>query len=315
MAKEKEKKEVLEHSPVMLSEVLSNLEIRKKRIVVDATVGLAGHSKAILELMPKNGKLIALDADKEHVKAAKKKLRKYANRVVVIHANFRNLAEKIAEQKCRGIDAILFDLGLASPHVDNPERGFSFLYDGPLDMRFDVSRQLTAAEIVNNYSEKELIRIFQEYGEERFARKIARAITARRKSRKFKTTKELSRVIEKIVRRQGRIHPATRVFQALRIEVNDELSALQEALTQAVALLRKGGRVAVISYHSLEDRIVKRFFREQALTYINLPEEEMTRKLKPTLKIITKKPILPAEEEVRRNPRARSAKLRVAEKI
>lgn len=315
MAKEKEKKDVAEHSPVMLGEVLSNLEIKKKRVVVDATVGLAGHSKAMLESMPKNGKLIAFDADKEHVKEAKKKLRKFAPRAVVVHANFRNLAEKVGEQKCRGIDAILFDLGLASPHVDNPERGFSFLHEGPLDMRFDVSQQLTAAEVVNNYSEKELIRIFQEYGEERFARKIARAITARRKTRKFKTTKELSRTIEKVVQRHGRIHPATRVFQALRIEVNDELSALQEALVQAVEILRKGGRIAVISYHSLEDRIVKRFFKEQALEYINLPEEETTRMLKPTLKIITKKPILPTEEEVRANPRARSAKLRVAEKI
>ena len=315
MAKETENKPLLEHSPVMLNEILANLDIRKKRIVVDATVGLAGHSKAMLESMPKSGKLIAFDADKEHVLAAKKKLRKYSGQVTVIHANFRNLAQEIAKQKCRGIDAILFDLGLASPHVDNPERGFSFLHDGPLDMRFDVSQDFTAAQIVNTYPEKELLRVFQEYGEERFARRIARAITARRKTRKFKTTKELARLIESIVKRQGRIHPATRVFQALRIEVNGELFALQDALSQAVSLLRKGGRIAVISYHSLEDRIVKMFFRDQALIYINLPEEETTTMLKPKLKIITKKPLLPTDEEVRLNPRARSAKLRVAEKL
>ena len=315
MAQEKENNLVLEHSPVLLNEVLANLELNKKRVVVDATVGLAGHSKAMLEKMPKNGKLIAFDADKEHVKLAKKRLRKYSSQVTVIHANFSELEEKIAAQRCRGIDAILFDLGLASPHVDNPERGFSFMHEGPLDMRFDVSQELTAAEVINNYSEKELVRIFQEYGEERFARKIARAIVARRKTRKFKTTKELARLIEKTVARQSRIHPATRVFQALRIEVNNELQSLKSALEQALKLLRPGGRIAVISYHSLEDRIVKRFFKEQALEYINLPEEETTRMLKPQLKIITKKPILPSDEEIIENPRARSAKLRVAEKI
>ncbi|MFC1750953.1 16S rRNA (cytosine(1402)-N(4))-methyltransferase RsmH [Pseudomonadota bacterium] len=315
MAEETEKTAKIEHTPVLLDEVLTNLELKGKRIVVDATVGLAGHSKEIVEKLPKNGKLVAFDADKEHVKEAKKRLKKYKDRVTVIHSNFKNLAEEIGKLKLRGIDAILFDLGLASPHVDNPERGFSFLQEGPLDMRFDIKQDFTAADIINTYTEKELIRIFQQYGEERFARKIAREILVRRKKRKFKTTKDLSKVIEKLIKRQGRIHPATRVFQALRIEVNGELDVLQEALKQSVELLRKGGRIEVISYHSLEDRIVKRFFKEQALDYINFPEEDTTTKLTPTLKIVTKKPITPSDKEISENPRSRSAKLRVAEKV
>lgn len=314
MVKEAPEKKELTHEPVLLQEVLENMDLKKKRIVVDCTVGLGGHAKEIVENLPKNGKLICFDLDPDQIRAAKKKLRKYKDRTVFINASFSDLAEQIRKLKLRGIDGILFDLGIASTHVDDPERGFSFLNEGPLDMRFNRKSELTAAEIVNTYTEKELIRIFQEYGEERFARKIAREILSRRKKRKFKTTKELANSIQKLINRKSRIHPATRVFQALRIEVNKELDALPAAFEQALELLRPKGRIVVISYHSLEDRIVKHFFKEHALSYVNLPEEDRTKMLKPELTIITKKPISPTEEEIMQNPRSRSAKLRVAEK-
>jgi len=291
------------HEPVLVNEICEYLDVSKRRNVIDATVGLGGHSKVLLEKMPKSGKLIALDADKEHLNVAKKNLRKYKDRTLFFHSNFSEMAAQLLTTRIKSIDAVLFDLGLASPHVDLAERGFSFLRDGALDMRFNTVEGRTAADIVNEYSEKELVRIFFEYGEERNAKKIARELVKRRKWRKFKTTKQLADFIENAIGRFGKIHPATRVFQALRIEVNNELEVLPAALDQAVNLLKKGGRIAVISYHSLEDRIVKNFFR-------NLAKEDT-----PILKIITKKPIIPSDEEIAANPRSRSAKLRVAEKI
>jgi 16S rRNA (cytosine1402-N4)-methyltransferase len=234
---------------------------------------------------------------------------------VVVHANFSTLADTLKELKLKGADAILLDLGMASPHVDNPEKGFSFLHDGPLDMRFNKDAPYTAADVVNSYSEKELLRIFREYGEEHKARKIAHEISLVRKNHPFKTTKQLADFIEKHVRRVGHIHPATRVFQALRIEVNKELDSLVNVLRAAVEVLRPGGRIAVISYHSLEDRIVKHFFRDQTRDYVNVPGEIETTQLEPTLDILTKKPIVPSDEEVVKNPRSRSAKLRVAQRL
>lgn len=315
MAEEADKNKKLIHEPVLLEEVCKNLSLRGKRVVVDSTVGLAGHAKAIVEQLPKNGKLVGFDLDPDHIKKAKQKLRKYKDQVVLVRANFSELTEELKKLRLKGIDGILFDLGIASTHVDVPERGFSFMHEGPLDMRFSPKQELMAEEIVNTYPEKRLIELFKHYGEEKHARKIAREIVSRRKKRKFKTTTQLAKVIEKLFKSRGRIHPATRVFQALRIEVNKELEVLPSALEQAVELLRPKGRIVVISYHSLEDRIVKRFFKEQALEYVNLPEEDRTRMLHPSLKIVTKKPIVPSEEEVERNPRSRSAKLRVAEKI
>lgn len=305
MVKVAEKSPEYTHDPVMLEEVCELLDLSKKRNVVDATLGMAGHAKEILARMPKAGKLIGFDADPEHYKVAKRKLRSFKDRVVLVNANFADLAEAIkSNTRIKGIDGFLFDLGLASPHVDIAERGFSFQKDAALDMRFDPKTQTTtAADVVNSYSEKNLVRIFKEFGEERFARKIAQAICKSRKRKPFKTTIQLADFIAKHVKRVGRIHPATRVFQALRIEVNRELDVLVEGLKQAVELLKKDGRIAVISYHSLEDRIVKNFFRDLA------------RQKGSDFRLVTKKPIAPTSEEVTRNPRSRSAKLRVIERI
>lgn len=290
-----------QHQSVLVKEVIEHLDLPKKKTVVDATLGLGGHASVILENLPDNGKLIAFDADDLHLKLAQKKLKTFKDRATLVHSNFVQLQEQLKQLKIKQIDAILFDLGLASPHVDDSTRGFSFLREGPLDMRFDSAQKKTAEEIVNTVSEKELIRIFQEYGEEKRARKIAQEIVKTRKRKPYKTTTQLATMIEKLVHREGHIHPATRVFQALRIAVNNELDVLQEALTQALTLLKPKGRVAVISYHSLEDRIVKRFFKAHSAAG--------------TLHIITKKPLIPSEEELSKNPRSRSAKLRVAQKL
>lgn len=307
------------HIPVMLREVIEHLVgegLPKRRVIVDMTMGMGGHSRNLIVEMAGNGKLIGFDMDPEHLKIAKKNLKNFGESVVYINSNFENLAAELEKLKIKGIDAILFDLGIASNHVDDPEKGFSFMHEGPLDMRFNKDlQQLTAAEVVNKYSEKELIRIFKEYGEENKARKIAAEIVKSRRRKPFETTTQLANFIEKLIHRDGRIHPATRVFQALRIEVNRELEVLQNALKQATELLRDAGRIAVISYHSLEDRIVKHFFRDMSADYINLPNELKTTKLSPKLKIVTKKPLMPTAEEVKNNPRSRSAKLRVAEKI
>lgn len=303
------------HEPVLIAEVCQNLDLAKKRVVVDCTLGLGGHSIKMLELMPAAGKLIAFDLDNENIKQAKKRLKAFKDRITVVHGNFSTLKAEIGKLRLKGIDAVLFDLGLSSVHTDDPEKGFSFLREGPLDMRFDHKQDLTAADVVNKYTEKDLIRIFKEYGEEQKARKVAMEIVKMRKKKPFTTTTQLADMIEKLLKRQGRIHPATRVFQALRIEVNDELGNLRSALEQAIALLRPKGRIAVISYHSLEDRIVKRFFREQCRDYVNLPGEMTTTLLDPTLDIVTKKPIVPLSAEIASNPRSRSAKLRVAEKL
>ncbi len=303
------------HQPVMLKEVLEGLALKGKRNVVDCTLGLGGHSYEILQLLPKTGRLIGFDLDNEHIKLAKKTLKEFKERILLVNANFDTLAESLKKLKVKVVDAILFDLGLASPHVDVGERGFSFLRPGPLDMRFNLKQQLTAAEVVNKYSEKELIRIFKEYGEEKKARKVAMEICKVRKRKPFQTTNQLADFVERILKRQGHIHPATRIFQALRIEVNKELETLQRALVQALEVLKPGGRMVVISYHSLEDRLVKNFFRDNSRDYINLPEEKTTTHLVPKRKIITRKPLTASEGELKQNPRSRSAKLRVAEKL
>lgn len=312
---EQTKNKVINHTPVLPQEVLAYLELRNKRVVVDCTLGLGGHAKMLLENMPKNGKLIAFEVDADNLKKAKSYLKEFRERITFVNANFSTLASELAKLRVKGVDAALFDLGLSSVHVDDPDKGFSFMKDGPLDMRFDRKQVLTAADVVNKYSEKALIRIFKQYGEEKKARKIASEIVRVRKRRPFKTTLQLANLIEKLLGRQGRIHPATRVFQALRIEVNDELEHFKSALGQVVTALRKKGRIAVISYHSLEDRIVKKLFKELSRDYVNIPGEATTTQLKPQLEIITKKPLVPSEKEINANPRSRSAKLRVAEKL
>lgn len=303
------------HEPVLMNEVLQMLELGEKMTVVDGTLGLGGHAGKILEQMHPDGQLIGFDVDDDNMAAAQENLKSFGPRAVFVRSNFSNLQEELKKLGVRSVDAILLDLGLSSPQVDNPEKGFSFMREGALDMRFDKAQPLTAADVINTYSGNELMRIFFEYGEERFARKISAEIVRRRKARSFKTTTELAGFIEKLIGRKGHIHPATRVFQALRIEVNHELDVLMSTLKQAVEVLKKHGRVAVISYHSLEDRAVKQFFKECARDFINEPDKLTTTHLKPTLKIITKKPVVPSDAEVSRNPRSRSAKLRVAEKI
>ena len=282
---------------------------------MDCTLGLGGHSEKLLEKVGSKGKLIAFEADEENLKKAKERLKKHKNQITFIHKNFVHLQRETESRNITNIKCILFDLGLSSTQLDSGNKGFSFKEDGPLDMRFDKSGGITAEEVLRKYSVKKLEQIFREYGEERYARRIAELI---KNGPPIKTAKELADLIDYNTPRhkKNRIHPATRVFQALRIEVNDELNVLKTALEQAINVLAKGGRLIVISYHSLEDRIVKRTFKtatRECICPIEIPVCVCNHV--PDLKILTKKPITPDEDEIRTNPRARSAKMRVAEKL
>lgn len=293
----------LHHTPVLVREVVDFLRCGEGGIFVDCTVGDGGHAEAILRSAPSDARLIGLDRDERAVDAASRRLSSYGDRVTVLHANFRSLDSVLDRLRVTGVDGILFDLGMSSRQLEDPSRGFSFQKPGPLDMRMDTSRGETAQEFVNTLGEKELTRIFREYGEERWALRIARAIVRRRSSGPIRETMELVRAVEEAVPgrfRRGRIHPATRVFQALRIAVNDELAALREGLDGAVRSLRPGARLVAISFHSLEDRIVKQTLREKAGSG--------------SLRLLTKRPIVAGGEEMARNPKCRSAKLRAAER-
>jgi 16S rRNA (cytosine1402-N4)-methyltransferase len=304
----------MEHVSVLQKESIEYLDLKEGERVVDATLGLGGHAKKIVEKIGEKGHLFAFEQDERNLIEAKKRLKDYEKQITYIHDNFRYLKTRITGK----IDAILFDLGLSSPHVDEADRGFSFQKEGPLDMRFDQRNDLTAAKVINEYSEEELVRIFFEYGEERMSRRIARMILERRKERKFETTTDLAEFLEgNLPKKRGmKNHSATKVFQALRIEVNDELSVLKEVLEQAIEVLEKGGRIVVISYHSLEDRIVKRFFKELEKPEEKDPEKRIYQNFSdPIVKKITRKPVIPSEAEIELNPRARSAKLRAYEKL
>lgn len=307
------------HIPVLLKETISFLEPRKGGTFIDATIGMGGHSNEIAKLIGPEGCVLALDKDEEALEVAKEKLKVYRN-IKFVHSDFRDLAEQFYSSGIENPNGILIDLGVSSLQLDRSERGFSFRYDSSLDMRMDQSKDFKASDIVNNYTKKELIRIFKEYSDEVFAKTIAEKIIDYRESKKIETTKELREIVlsslPKRYIRNLKIDPATKVFQALRIEVNDELEALKTFLPQAVSILKKGGKLAVISFHSLEDRIVKEFFREEAKECV-CPKEFPICKCdkKPSLKIITKKPVTVSADELEINPRARSAKLRVAEKI
>jgi len=303
------------HQSVLLEEVVEFLELPNKKVIVDGTLGLGGHTKAILENAPEKLKVVVFEVDDENRKFAQTRLKEFGKRVKIIQKNFSSLKESLEENGFQEIDGLLLDLGLSSPQVDFAERGFSFMKEGPLDMRFDKEIKYNAADVLRRYSESELSRIFYEYGDEKFSRKIAKGIVERRRTKLFETTTELADFISSIVKVKGRVHPATRVFQALRIEVNQELTVLADTLFQSLEVLRPGGRLLVISYHSLEDAVVKRFFKEHSREYVNLPDDPNTVYLNPKLKIITRKPVGPTPSEIRANPRARSAKLRVAEKI
>jgi len=282
---------------------------------VDGTLGAGGHARGILEACAPDGRLLGLDVDPQALALARETLAPYGERARLVQASYETLAAQLAALHWQEVDGILLDLGASSMQFDQPERGFSFLQDGPLDMRFGPSAPHSAADLVNELDQDELADLIFRYGEERDSRKIARAIL---NARPLHTTRELAAVIEAVSpRRHGdRLHPATRTFQALRIAVNEELAAVEHTLPQAVTSLRSGGRLAVISFHSLEDRIVKEYFRSQSKDLVNPPYERIYEvERMAIIKEISRKPIVPTEEEMRENARARSAKLRVAEKL
>ncbi|MCD5401337.1 16S rRNA (cytosine(1402)-N(4))-methyltransferase RsmH [candidate division NPL-UPA2 bacterium] len=305
------------HIPVLLKEVVRLLPCRPGGVYVDCTLGEGGHAEAILEQLGKEGRLIGIDRDGEAIEAAEERLKKYGSSCCLVRDNFQNLTRLLESLNLRKVDGILFDLGVSSRQLDSPERGFSFRFDTPLDMRLDRRTSLTASHLVNNSSREELERILKDFGEERWARRIAKLIVARRKDEPIKTTGQLVGLVEEAIPRQrGRIHPATRTFQALRIAVNEELEALKEGLEKGIKLLRSGGRIAVISYHSLDDRIVKETFREWFKACRCPPRWPVCRCGGKKVAVrVTKGAVGPSEEEILANPRSRSARLRVAEKI
>ena len=292
---------IFKHIPVLLNEVLDLVCIKREGTYIDCTVGEGGHSEAILEVIHPKGFLVGIDCDESVLETTEGRLKKFVGSFKLVHDNFFNIIDICNRLNIKAVDGIILDVGISSYQIDNPERGFSFNKDGPLDMRMDRSSNLTAQSLINNSSYDELTKIFFEYGEERYSRKIASKIIAERNKRPIQTTFELVSTIKKAIPfRRYRIHPATRVFQALRIAVNNELVNLSKTITDGFSLLKKEGRMAIISFHSLEDRIAKNKFKEFKI-------EEQAR-------IITKKPLTATKEELNRNIRSRSAKLRVIEK-
>jgi len=307
------------HIPIMLTEILDHMGLRPGGSYVDCTLGGGGHSYEMVRRIQPGGRLIGIDQDPEALAAAGKKLAEYASGVTLVHSNFYRLKEVLAELGIPAVDGILFDIGVSSHQLDEAGRGFSYMQDAPLDMRMNQQDKTTAADLVNNLPEQELSRIIREYGEERWAKRIAEFIGREREKKPVTTTGELVEVIKKAIpagaRREGP-HPAKRTFQALRIAVNDELNRFAGALKDAVDLLKPGGRVCVITFHSLEDRIAKETFRELAGRCICPPELPVCKcENKPRVVIVTNKPIIPKAAEIEANPRARSAKLRVARKV
>jgi len=291
------------HYPVMYREVIELLDLGKKKVVVDCTIGVGFHACKLLEAMDKGSFLLGIDRDQGSLDIAKARLEPFQGRFTLVRDNFANLDKVLSDLDIEEVDAFLFDLGISTYQLGDPARGFSFLKEGPLDMRMDRDSFLSAYDLVNNLSEVELENIFKKFGEERYARRAAHFLAEVRKDKPISTTTQLAELIICCTpgkARGGRIHPATRIFQALRIAVNRELEAIEASLVQAISHLRTGGRIGVISFHSLEDRIVKHLYKEYSS--------------KGLLKIITKKPFIPTEEERNENPPSRSAKLRVAEK-
>jgi 16S rRNA (cytosine1402-N4)-methyltransferase len=300
------------HRPVLAQETVELLAPRPGSLVLDGTCGGGGHTETLLKT---GADVLALDQDPEAIEHTREQVAHLGSRVTLRQANFRDAGKVLDELGIASIGGALLDLGVSSRQLENAGRGFSIMRNGPLDMRMNPAATLTAAEIVNHYSEEQLTRLFREYGEEPAARRIASLILKTRKESPFTETLPLARAIEKVIGRHGRLHPATRVFQALRMEVNDELAALEEGLRVLTARLEPGARIAVIAFHSLEDRIVKNFFRDHSREWLDQPEwPEPKRNPDYDLNLVTPKPVEPGEEEQRGNPRARSAKLRVAEK-
>ena len=308
---------MMKHISVLLNESISSLNLKENSIVVDATLGYGGHSSNILERIDK-GYLFAFDQDSEAIRYSTDRLKNIGTNFTIIKSNFVNMKSELEKLGIEKVDAVLFDLGVSSPQLDDKTRGFSFHEDAKLDMRMNKEQKLSAYEVVNEYSEKELADIFFKYGEDKFSKRVARKIVEYRKTKRIETTLELVEVIKSAIPMKYRInkHPARQIFQAIRIEVNHELDVIEPSLQQATSLLNVGGRVAVITFHSLEDRIVKNYFKritkidEKVKGLPNIPDNYL-----PDFKLITNKAITPTKEEIEENPRSRSSKLRVVERI
>ena len=305
------------HISVLLNESISSLNLKENSIIVDATLGYGGHSSYILDRI-KKGYLFAFDQDSEAIRHSTDRLSKIGTNFTIIKSNFVHMKEELEKLGVNEVDGVLFDLGVSSPQLDEKERGFSYHEDARLDMRMDQEQKLSAYEVVNEYSKEQLTRIFTLYGEDKFASNIAKKIVEYRVNKPIETTLELVEIIKTAVPMKFRLdkHPARQIFQAIRIEVNHELDVIEPALLQALSLLKVGGRVAVITFHSLEDRIVKNVFKEKCAIddkvrgLPNIPDEYL-----PDFKLVTNKAIVPSSEELEKNPRARSSKLRVIERI
>lgn len=307
------------HCPVLLRACVQGLRIQPDGIYVDATLGRAGHASEIVQSLGPSGRLLAIDCDRAALEAAEKRLAPWRGQVTLLHGNFRSLDRLLTEAGVSQINGVLFDLGVSSPQLDDPARGFSYRSDAPLDMRMDAGQALTAAEIVNHWPQEELRRILHTYGEERYAASIAAAIVRVREKNPVTTTLQLVEIIRAAMPAKAlreKQHPAKRTFQAIRIAVNDELGAIEQGLDQAISRLAPGGRLCVITFHSLEDRIAKQKFASLARGCTCPPDFPVcVCGKKPLLKSITRKPILPDAQELQDNPRARSAKLRIVEKL
>ncbi len=305
------------HISVLLEEAINSLNLKEDGIYVDATLGYAGHSSKILEKV-KRGYLFAFDQDSEAIRLSTDRLNSIGTNFTIIRSNFKNIKEELNKLDIEKVDGILFDLGVSSPELDEAERGFSFHKDARLDMRMDTSGEFSAYELVNTYYYEQLREIFYKYGEDKYSPNIAKKIIKYRENKPIETTLELVEIIKSAVPIKERLkkHPARQIFQAIRIEVNDELNVLQEALKQSSELLKVGGRIVVITFHSLEDRIVKKYFNELSKVddiIKGLPN--INEELLPDFKLVNNKPIIPTNEEVKDNPRSRSAKMRILERV
>lgn len=307
----------MKHYSVLLDESITGLNIKKDGIYVDATLGYGGHSSEILKQLT-TGHLYSFDQDAEAIAYSKELLEKISNNFTIIHSNFVNMKEKLSELGITKVDGILFDLGLSSPQIDNKDRGFTFMTDAPLDMRMDQSSNFDAKKIINTYSIEELTNIFYIYGEEKMSKIIAKKIVNERLNKEIKTTKQLVEIIASAVGAKyfNQNHPERQIFQAIRIEVNSELIVLKQVLPDAIDLLNKEGRISVITFHSLEDRIVKQIFKKESeIDDLVKGLPEIPQEYLPKIKLINKKPILPSNDELKENTRSKSAKLRIIERI
>ena len=307
----------MKHYSVLLSESIEGLNIKEDGIYIDATLGYGGHSSEIFKKIPK-GHLYSFDQDKEAIEFSNNRLSKIGNNFTIIHSNFVNMVEELEKLNINKVDGILFDLGLSSPQIDEKERGFSFMSDSPLDMRMNREDKTTAKDIINNYSYDELLNIFYSYGEEKMSKQIAKKIISERENKEINTTKELVDIIKNAVGAKyfNNSHPERNIFQAIRIEVNNELNTLRTILPKAINILNTGGRISVITFHSLEDRIVKQAFKKASdVNELVKGLPEIPSEYKPLIKLINKKPIIPSSKELEENTRSKSAKLRIIERL